>query len=56
MIHKVKMRIEKLTFRNNKAWIAICSEDGEYLGTWSVVNPEFVGVLQNQHPENIKIW
>ena len=51
-----KMKIEKLTFKNSKAWIAIYSKDGEYLGTWHVVNPAFVGVLQTQHPKNITIW
>ena len=50
------MKIDKITFKDSKAWIAICSEDGEYLGTWHVINPEFVGVLQSQYPKNMKVW
>jgi hypothetical protein len=53
---EVKMKIDKITFKNNKAWLAIYSKDGEYLGTWHVVNPEFVVALQNQHPKNIRVW
>ena len=50
------MKIDKITFKNNTAWLAICSENGEYLGTWHVINPEFVGVLQSQYPKNMKVW
>ena len=50
------MKIDKITFKDNKAWLAVCSDDGQYLGTWHVVNPEFVQVLRNEHPKNIKVW
>ena len=50
------MRIEKLTFKNHQAWIAIYSNDGEYLGTWHVINPEFVEVLRNESPKNMRVW
>ena len=50
------MKIDKITLKENKAWIAICSDDGEYLGTWHVVNPKFVEVLRNEYPKSIKIW
>jgi len=50
------MKIDKITFKNHQAWIAICSEDGEYLGTWHVINPEFVGVLRNENPKSMRVW
>jgi hypothetical protein len=50
------MRINKITFRNNCAWLAIYSKSGEYLGTWHVVNIEFVDVLRNENPNTIRVW
>jgi hypothetical protein len=50
------VKIEKITFKNKKAWLAIYSNGGEYLGTWHVINPEFVDALKREHPQNIKAW
>jgi len=50
------MKINKITFKDHKAWLAIFSEDGEYLGTWHVVNPQFSQVLRKENPENIRVW
>ncbi len=50
------MKIRKITFKNNCAWLAVYSKNGKYLGTWHVVNFEFVDALRNEHPKNIKIW
>ena len=50
------MKIDKITFKDNKAWIAICSDGGDYLGTWHVVSPKFVEALRNEHPKSIRIW
>ena len=48
------MKIDKITFKNNQAWIVIKSEEGEYLGTWHVVNPNFVIALQKEMPKKLK--
>jgi len=50
------MKIEKITFKKNKAWLAIYSKDGEYLGIWHIVNSEFANALRNEDPKNIKTW
>lgn len=50
------MKIDKITFKNQYAWLAIYSKDREYLGTWHVINSELVEVLRNEHPKNIRIW
>jgi hypothetical protein len=47
------MKIDKITFKNNQAWIVIKSEDGEYLGTWHCVSPNFVKALQQEMPKGI---
>lgn len=50
------MRIDRLSFRNGQAWIAVYSELGEYLGTWHVVFPEFIRALQAEMPDRIRVW
>ena len=50
------MKIGKITFRNKKAWLAIYSEKGEQLGTWHVVDPDFVTTLKNEQPSRMKVW
>jgi hypothetical protein len=48
------MKIDKVTFKNNQAWVVIKSEKGEYLGTWHITHPEFVKELQKEIPKNLK--
>ena len=50
------MKIDKISIRNNQAWLAIKSEDDEHLGTWHVINPGFVRAIQNEIPKRIKVW
>ena len=50
------MKIDKITFKKNHAWLAIYSKEKEYLGTWHVTNPEFVDVLRKEHPKNLIAW
>ena len=50
------MKVDKITFKNKKAWIAICADDGKYLGTWHVVDHGFVEALRNEHPKSIRVW
>jgi hypothetical protein len=50
------MKIDKITFKEGKAWLAVFSDENEYLGTWHVVNPQFVQALQNEHPKNLRVW
>lgn len=38
--------IDKTTFKNGQAWLAIRGDNGEYIGTWHIVNPEFVQQLK----------
>ena len=48
------MKIDKITFRNRQAWVVIRSEfDDEYLGTWHVVSPSIVKLLQEEMPTGI---
>ena len=49
------MKIDKISFKNHQAWLAIYSKDRQYLGTWHVTNPEFVEVLRNKHPRQLKL-
>ncbi len=36
------MEIDKLTLKNNQAWITFKSKDGEYMGTLHLVSDKFV--------------
>ncbi len=47
------MRIDKITFKNNQVWIVIKSVTGTYLGTWHIVNPEFVEYIRQKNPKEI---
>ena len=49
------MNIDKITFKNNQAWLVIRSEGGEYLGTWHVTQPEFVNALRESDPKKMMI-
>lgn len=48
------MKIKKITFANEQAWIVIESEDGEYIGTWHCIHPKFVELLRKEMPEGIE--
>ena len=50
------MKIDKVTFKNNQAWLVVTSDDGNYLGTWHIVDIKFVEELQKEIPNKIKIW
>jgi hypothetical protein len=47
------MIIDKITFKDNQAWIVIKTKEGEYLGTWHVVNPAFVEAIRKEMPKVI---
>lgn len=47
------MKIDKITFKDNKAWIVVRAKNGEYLGTWSTVHKEFVEALRTENPKEI---
>jgi len=47
------MKIDKITFKNNQAWIVIRSKNEDYLGTWHCVHPRFVDLLQKDMPKEI---
>lgn len=48
------MIIDKITFKDNQAWIVIRSENGDYLGTWHTTNSNFVEALRKENPKFIK--
>jgi len=48
------MKIDKITFKNEQAWVVIRSEEDEYLGTWHIVHRPFVKALREEMPEKIK--
>jgi hypothetical protein len=50
------MKIDRITFKNNQVWIAIYSDEGEYLGTWHVVHREFADTVRSENPQNLEIW
>ena len=45
------MKIDKITFKNEQAWVVIRSNNDEYLGTWHVVNGDFVKLLMKEMPK-----
>ena len=49
------MKIDKITFKNNQAWLVITSDDGNYLGTWHIVDINFVEVIKKLMPTEISI-
>ncbi len=50
------MKIDKISFKNDQAWLVVCSDDGNYLGTWHIVDIRFVESLQKEMPNKIKVW
>jgi len=48
------MKIDKITFKNNQAWLSIRSKEGDYLGTWHIVNLELVETLKKETPKEIR--
>ncbi len=48
------MKIDKITFKNNQAWLVIKDNDGDYLGTWHVVNSDMVDVIKHIMPKEIE--
>lgn len=49
------MKIDKITFKENQAWLVIRSKDNVYLGTWHTTDPEFVNALRKENPTEIII-
>ncbi len=47
------MKIDKITFKNNQAWVVLKDNDGNYLGTWHVVNIDFVNYIREINPEEM---
>lgn len=47
------MKIDKITFKNNQAWVVIKSHDDDYLGTWHVVDTAFVEYIRKINPKDI---
>ncbi len=48
------MKIDKVTFKNKQAWLVIRDENGEYFGTWHIVNLAFVEALRKEMPTKLK--
>ncbi len=44
------MEIDKISFKNNQAWIVVKGDDGTYLGTWHVVDPALVKKIREHMP------
>lgn len=49
------MKVDKITFKENQAWITIRSEEGEYLGVWHTSNPELVKAIRDKMPKKITL-
>lgn len=47
------MKIDKITFKNNQCWVVLKDNDGNYLGTWHVIEPNFVKYIRNINPEEM---
>ncbi len=48
------MKIDKITFKNDQAWLVIRDDDGNYLGTWHIVNSIMVNVIRDTMPTDIE--
>ncbi len=48
------MEIDKISFKNDQAWIVIKSENGSYLGTWHVVDKALVENLRKTNYIGLK--
>jgi len=52
----MKIPIDKITFKNDQAWVVMRSQIGEdYIGTWHITNKEFVKFLRESNPKEIVI-
>ena len=47
------MKIDKITFKNKQAWVVIRSDNNKYLGTWHIVDTDFVKSLMKEMPQFI---
>ena len=47
------MKIDKITFKNNQAWLVLQDNDGNYLGTWHVINLDFVEYIRTINPKEM---
>jgi len=47
------MKIDKITFKDNQAWVTIRNHNNDYLGTWHIVNPDFVEYIRETMPKEI---
>jgi hypothetical protein len=47
------MEISKISFRNGQAWLAIRGKKREHIGTWHIIDPEFVRALKKEIPKKI---
>ena len=44
----IKRKVRETSFGNDQAWLSIEDEEGNYLGTWHIVNRELVNTLKQQ--------
>tara|TARA_Y100000310_G_scaffold103997_1_gene102324 strand:- start:1230 stop:1382 length:153 start_codon:yes stop_codon:yes gene_type:complete len=49
------MKIDKISFKKNQAWLTIKSNEGEYLGVWHVTNPAFVNAIRESDSKELVI-
>jgi len=47
------MKIDKITFKNNQAWVVVKDNAGLYLGTWHVVDQSFCQYIRQINPEEM---
>ncbi len=47
------MKIDKITFKNEQAWVVIRDHVNEYLGTWHVIQKEAVDYLRQFNPKEL---
>lgn len=47
------MKIDKITFKNDQAWVVLKDYDGNYLGTWHVVDFDFVNYIRKINPKEM---
>ena len=47
----INMKVRKMSFRNEQAWLSIEDEEGNYLGTFHLTNLELGEKLRQQKGE-----
>lgn len=49
------MKIDKITFKNNQAWVVVKNDnyEGKYIGTWHIIDFETVELLRKDMPTEI---